>query len=153
MKQLFFAQKAFIIKTGNLLLVRKSADDPNQPGKWEVPGGRMDFGEEVDAHLCREVKEEVGLQVVPGPPFHIWQWRISRTAEDGSAKEMQIVAVARICTAITTELSDAGRVAEDYLGEMAWVPFDEVPKYDLIDNMRPVIGSFLKYVRRDGDAA
>jgi len=54
---------------------------------------------------------------------------------------MQIVAVARFCTPLTTQLSDAGRVAEDYLAEMAWVPFDEVSSYDVIPNMRPVIDS------------
>src|SRR5437762_8381547 len=55
----FFAQKAFIWNHGRLLLVRKSDEDPNQPGRWEVPGGRMEFGEEVDEHLIREVNEEV----------------------------------------------------------------------------------------------
>ena len=147
MSKLFFAQKAFIVRDQSVLLVRKSADDPNQPGRWEVPGGRMDFGEEVDDHLRREVREEVGLEVKPGPPFHIWQWRLSRRSDDGSPIEMQIVAVARFCTPVTTQLSDAGRVAEDYLAEMAWVPFDELSSFDVIPNMLPVIDSFLKHVK------
>lgn len=149
MSKLFFAQKAFIVRDQTVLLVRKSADDPNQPGKWEVPGGRMEFGEEVDDHLRREVREEVGLEVTPGPPFHIWQWRLSRRLDDGNPIEMQIVAVARFCRPVTTQLSEAGRVAEDYLAEMAWVPFDDVPSFDIIPNMRPVIDSFLNHVRSD----
>ncbi|MFI5396745.1 MAG: NUDIX domain-containing protein [Candidatus Binatia bacterium] len=75
-RQFFFAQKAFILNGNEVLLIRKSADDPNQANKWEVPGGRMEFGEEVDAHLVREVKEEVGIEIVPGSPFHVWQWQL-----------------------------------------------------------------------------
>lgn len=146
MSHLFFAQKAFIVRDHNLLLVRKSAEDPNQPGLWEVPGGRMDFGEEIDAHLRREVREEVGLEIQPGDPFHIWQWRISRCDKNGGTSEAQIVAVARLCEALSGDLSSTRRVEGDYLAEMVWVPFESIHTYDLIPNMRPVIDSFLKIV-------
>jgi len=146
MPELFFAQKAFIVRNQELLLVRKSADDPNQPGLWEVPGGRMNFGEEVDDHLKREVREEVGLDVIPGAPFHIWQWCVDRK-KHGSVATWQIVAVARVCEAVSTQLSSAERVEEDYLAEMAWVPFADLGTYSLIPNMLPAIDLFLKHVR------
>lgn len=145
MQQFFFAQKAFIVDGGSVLLVRKSADDPNQAGKWEVPGGRMEFGEDVDPHLVREVREEVGLDVEPGEPFYIWQWQLSRKTRDGEPLDIQIVAVARVCRPTsTTTLSTQHRVDEDYLGEMEWVPFERIQEYDLIDNMRPVVSAFLE---------
>jgi mutator protein MutT len=152
MKQFFFAQKAFIVNNETLLLVRKSADDPNQAGKWEVPGGRMEFGEDVDPHLVREVQEEVGLDVQPGAPFYVWQWQLSRKTKEGEPLDIQIVAVARVCRPTsTTALSSEHRVDEDYLGEMEWVPFAKVQDYDLIDNMRPVVAAFLELptVRRE----
>jgi 8-oxo-dGTP pyrophosphatase MutT (NUDIX family) len=151
MDQFFFAQKAFIVKDNQLLLVRKSLDDPNQPGKWEVPGGRMDFGEEVDEHLKREVLEEVGLQVRPGMPFHIWQWRLSRTSKDGTPLQIQIVAVARLCDPETTLVSDVNRVEEDFLGETQWVPFADLKSFDLIPNMIPVVDAFLSRVQSSGE--
>ena len=147
MSQLFFAQKAFILKEGLLLLVRKSVDDPNQPGLWEVPGGRMDFGEDIDDHLRREVREEVGLEVDPGAPFHIWQWRVTRSTPEGGIAEWQIVAVARLCDATSGELSSTGRVDGDYLAEMEWVPLNELRNYKLIPNMQPVIDSLLSTLR------
>lgn len=144
----FFAQKAFIVHEGSVLLVRKSADDPSQAGKWEVPGGRMEFGEEVDAHLQREVREEVGLSITPGEPFAIWQWQMKRADASGEETYMQVVAVARICTTSDpTALDDSQRVAEDYLAETAWVPFAELLSYDLIPNMRGVVEKFL-YLQR-----
>lgn len=153
MPELFFAQKAFIVRDRQLLLVRKSAGDPNQPGLWEVPGGRMGFGEQVDEHLKREVREEVGIEIVPGSPFHIWQWRIDRTMKDGSLAQWQIVAVARICEPISTQLSESGRVEGDYLAEMAWVPLDQLFTYRFIPNMWPVIDSFLRVVGANVGAA
>jgi 8-oxo-dGTP pyrophosphatase MutT (NUDIX family) len=50
--------KAFIVRDGRVLLVREA-----DSGFWELPGGRIDVGEEWDAHdriLAREIAEELG---------------------------------------------------------------------------------------------
>jgi 8-oxo-dGTP pyrophosphatase MutT (NUDIX family) len=143
MQQFFFAQKAFIVSDRKLLLVQKSEQDPFNPGKWEVPGGRMNFGEDVDQHIRREVAEEVGVQVVPGRPFHVWQWQLARQLEGGDKLDIQIVAVARLCSAESRQIDTGGRVSDDYLGEARWVDFEEVYSYDFIPNMKPVIEQFL----------
>jgi 8-oxo-dGTP diphosphatase len=44
-----------------LLLKRKG---PHGPGTWTVPGGHMDLGETVEQCGAREVKEEIGVEVV-----------------------------------------------------------------------------------------
>jgi 8-oxo-dGTP pyrophosphatase MutT (NUDIX family) len=71
--RLEFAQKAFILDGDDLLLVRKSLTDPHHPGRWEVPGGRLQVHGDIDLddHIRREVWEEVGIKVDPGPPFHL----------------------------------------------------------------------------------
>lgn len=139
-----FAQKAFIIKENRLLMVRKSKDDPKNPNKWEVPGGRMEFGEAVDEHIKREVKEEVGLDIQIGEPFAIWTWKIKKQKADGLSEEIQIVAVARVCFADTTNINASGQVEDDYLSDMRWVPIDEIMSYDLIPDIIPVMEIFLK---------
>jgi 8-oxo-dGTP pyrophosphatase MutT (NUDIX family) len=146
-KEFYFAQKAVIESDGKVLLVQKSLDDPNQPGKWEVPGGRLDFGEDVDEHLKREVKEEVGLDVVPGRPFYVWQWQLKREKEGVGLIHMQIVAVARKCSLVGGRPDLSKNVAEDYLQGWAWVPIEKVMDYDLIDNMRPVMQAYLQLRR------
>ena len=50
---------------GRLLLVRR-ANAPGQ-GRWSVPGGRVEPGEDDAAALVREMREETGLDVVVGP--------------------------------------------------------------------------------------
>lgn len=49
---------------GRLLLVRRG----NEPGRgrWSVPGGRVEAGEDDAAALVREMREETGLTVRPG---------------------------------------------------------------------------------------
>ncbi|MGH3586152.1 MAG: NUDIX hydrolase [Pseudonocardia sp.] len=50
---------------GRLLLVQRA----NHPGRglWSVPGGRVEPGEDDAAALVREMAEETGLLVQPGP--------------------------------------------------------------------------------------
>ena len=66
---------------GRLLVVQRA----NEPGRglWSVPGGRVEPGEDDAAALVREMREETGLEVVPGPlvgsvrrgPFAIADYR------------------------------------------------------------------------------
>lgn len=146
-QQFFFAQKAFILHDSKLLLVKKSAADPNQPGLWEVPGGRMQFGENPTEHIIREVKEEVGISINPGIPFYLWDWRIIRPTFNGDTLDIHIVAVARLCEPLTFELSDAGRVEDDWLDETRWVSISELAKFDFIPNMIPVISNFIELIK------
>ncbi|HET6259382.1 NUDIX domain-containing protein [Pseudonocardia sp.] len=50
---------------GRLLLVRR-ANDPGR-GLWSLPGGRVEPGEDDATALVREMAEETGLVVRPGP--------------------------------------------------------------------------------------
>ena len=138
--KLDLAQKAFIVASGKLLLVRKSSDDPENPGLWEVPGGRMKLDEDIDEHIQREVLEEVGLSIAPGEPFHMWQWVMKSRDGDGQVK---VVAVARVCHTDATALDFAGREDDDYLDEAEWVPLDGVSNYNLIPSLKPAMAKFL----------
>ena len=39
------------------------------PGVYELPGGHIDFGEELEVGLTREIKEEFGMNVTIGDVF------------------------------------------------------------------------------------
>jgi 8-oxo-dGTP diphosphatase len=48
---------------GQVLLVKRAGHD-TRPGLWEFPGGGLEFGEETESGLKRELQEETGLEVV-----------------------------------------------------------------------------------------
>ena len=48
---------------GRVLLIRRSAASKRFGGTWDLPGGKVDAGEAFDAALCRETREETGVEV------------------------------------------------------------------------------------------
>ena len=56
---------------GRILLIRRSMASGADPGAWDLPGGKLDYGETVAEALVRETREETGLTVNVGRPVHI----------------------------------------------------------------------------------
>lgn len=83
---------AAIFHGPELLLVRRV---PDFTGRWELPGGAVEEGEELEEALRREVREETALAVTVGRPFH------ASTFETDSAGggRVRVVAIEYLCTA------------------------------------------------------
>ncbi|WP_243668330.1 NUDIX hydrolase [Vulcanisaeta sp. JCM 16161] len=50
---------AIVIKDNKILLIRRGAE-PNK-GKWSIPGGMVEPGEDPDRAALRELQEETGI--------------------------------------------------------------------------------------------
>ena len=57
------AIKAIVRKDGKILLIKKSEKVDIYPGRWDLPGGRLESGESWNQGLAREIKEETGINV------------------------------------------------------------------------------------------
>lgn len=64
--------RGVIIRNGKFLLIQRSKDDSWSPGMWEFPGGKIDFGQDINDALKREVKEETGLDISVKEPLFFW---------------------------------------------------------------------------------
>lgn len=67
--------KGLLVQDGKLLMCRDMVNEWKTPGgKWELPGGGVDFGEDCQTALAREVTEEMGLEVtwIADRPLYIW---------------------------------------------------------------------------------
>jgi 8-oxo-dGTP diphosphatase len=53
---------AIIEKDGKILLVRRS-QFMNLPGKWELPGGKIEANETLTGCIKREIREELGVKI------------------------------------------------------------------------------------------
>jgi 8-oxo-dGTP diphosphatase len=61
------------------LLAARRTEPPHLAGGWELPGGKVDPGEEPLEALHREIAEELGVAVevgpeLPGPDPHLPGW-------------------------------------------------------------------------------
>jgi len=65
------AVKAFIIKDDKLLILKRASDDVQSPNIWEIPGGRLELGEDPILGLMREIREETGLYIKPQQPLSV----------------------------------------------------------------------------------
>lgn len=62
--------KGVVVRDGRVLLLRNERDE------WELPGGKLDLGEDPADCVVREIAEEVGWQVTAGPLLDAWQYHI-----------------------------------------------------------------------------
>ena len=46
-----------------VFLARRGKEARNESGKWEFPGGSVEFGETLEHALAREIMEEYGIEI------------------------------------------------------------------------------------------
>jgi ADP-ribose pyrophosphatase YjhB (NUDIX family) len=49
---------------GNFLLQKRSKNTRDEQGRWDVGGGALEFGEDWNEAVMREVKEELGVKPI-----------------------------------------------------------------------------------------
>lgn len=48
---------------GEFFLAKRGRDARNESGKWEFPGGGVEFGETIEETIIREMKEEYDIDI------------------------------------------------------------------------------------------
>ena len=110
---------AVVLDGDRVLLVRR-ANEPLK-GEWSVPGGAVDAGETLRAAIIREVREETGLDVDPGPIVDVLD-RI-RLEPDGRAR-FHYVLVDFLCRVVGGTLCCGTDAAA-----AEWVPVAALDRY------------------------
>lgn len=80
------AAKAFIVKEGKLLLLKRRPNDVHKPGAWDIPGGWLEPGESPFDGLKREALEEAGMEIDIIMPLEVQYF----TRDDGQKITMII---------------------------------------------------------------
>lgn len=58
-----------LVDSERRVLLSQRPEGKNLAGFWEYPGGKIEAGETPEEALCRELKEELKLQILPGDLF------------------------------------------------------------------------------------
>jgi NAD+ diphosphatase len=108
---------ALVVDGAGAVLLARRAGEPQQ-GLWDLPGGFIDEGETPEEALCRELREEAGVDVEPGAFVGALP---DRYGDDGTWT-INFYWEARI---VSGEVAPADDVAE-----LEWFPREELPRRD-----------------------
>jgi 8-oxo-dGTP diphosphatase len=124
------AQKAIIEHKGKVLVIR----DPREKELiWEIPGGRMNEGEEPRAGLQRELMEELGVSCEIHEVVHLEQF--FQTNEGKNA----FVIVYR---ATLRDMDAEFRLAEREVSDIQWIDKESLPTINLFPEYRRALEQF-----------
>jgi len=128
---------AIIIKEGKYLVTKRSQNKKRFPGKWTVPGGKLEIKDYIklpkdtkfywynvlEKVLRREVLEEVGIEIKNIE----YITSLATVHTDGNPS----LVISCMADYVSGKIKLQKEEAEDY----AWVTLKEAKKYDLIDGI------------------
>ncbi len=103
-----FGVKALILRGDKFLVMHNNGVKEDL---WELPGGRMEFGETAEETLKREIMEETGLIVRPIKLLDTWNL---------IKEDYQIAGIIYLCT-----LEDGQVRLSDEHDEFKWIKADK----------------------------
>lgn len=127
---------AAIVRDGRVLAARR-AHPPTLAGRWELPGGAVEPGEDEAGALARECREELALRVDVG----------EQVGHDVALPGGRVLRV-RIATCPAT----AEPVAREH-GALRWVGPDELAGLDWLDTDRELLAPLRTLLVVRDDAA
>jgi 8-oxo-dGTP diphosphatase len=113
---------AAVVRRGRLLAARRTAP-PEAAGRWELPGGKVEQGEAPDHALVREIREELGCDVV----VEMWL--------DG---EQPIGSTHRLQVALCRLTGEEPRPGDDH-DELRWLTSAGLDDVDWLEPDRPFL--------------
>lgn len=120
-----------------IVLTRRAV--PPFEGLWVMPGGKIDLGEPIVRAVHREVREEIGIDVVVGGLLDVFEHLTPGPDND------HFVILYYRCRPSARELVPNPRE----VSEARWVARAELPAYDLSQGTRYVLGKLFPELRED----
>ena len=124
---------------GKILILKRSTDSKTNPGKWELPGGKVNQNESFDHALIREVYEETNIKIA------------LEHVVGASEQNLHIIRAVHIIM--------SGKIIEDDLNlsneheGYAWVFIETLSDYELADWLQDYVNqsSILGNLNKESD--
>lgn len=127
-----------ILTRGEEVLLTRMSSHTRIEGRWTLPGGGIDHGEEPRDALRREVYEETGLRVEPGRVVDVHATHFVGTRADGLVEDYH-----GIHLLFEAEICEESRGVEPHVVEVGgttahaeWMPVDRALQLDLLSAAR-----------------
>lgn len=125
-----------LFRDGKILINKRN--DPHNPdfhGKWEFPGGAVDYGETIEENLVREVWEEAGYNVSIVASLGKIYVNQREKGDEQLLHRYQLYIIPHLCT---VESGD-GVISDNEVLESRWVTVKELVEYDFIDSKERMV--------------
>jgi 8-oxo-dGTP diphosphatase len=131
------AVKALLLHDNKYLFLR----EPIHHGEiWDLPGGKIEYGESPEHALHREVKEEVDLKIEIVKPVGVW-WFFSQNSKT------QVICLTYLCNPIDEIKIDLTKnPADEHFTEYRWLTISEVlsdPQALLSESLKSLLKKLL----------
>lgn len=77
MTQQILAVSAALLLRGQQFLIAQRLPDVANGSLWEIPGGKLEFGESPEESLRRELQEELGIDATVGQIYGVFSQVVS----------------------------------------------------------------------------
>jgi len=115
---------AIIEKEGKYLVTQRPDDGRHNGGRWEFPGGKLDFGENPRDSLKREIKEEIDIEVEVKEIFDI---------SSNLYGDKHVVLLGFHCNYVS------GEIDKKDISDFKWLNTSEMKTYDITEADLPFI--------------
>lgn len=105
--------------TQKVFLPRRATTKKFMPDIYELPGGHVDFGEDIIDGLKREIKEELNMSVNVGDPFYVFTYQ----NEIKGSHSIEVIYFAEFIEPI-----DIISIQPEDHSEFIWLSREELPK-------------------------
>lgn len=126
---------AFIFRNGRVLMAKRSSKANIFPNQYELPGGKIEFGEEPREALKREIMEELGVRIRVIEPFHVYNYIVY----DGKAHYIEIVFLVEL-------LDDESRIELKEHEDIKWVNRNELESITMSDETKRAVQRGFEYL-------
>lgn len=125
---------ALIRDSRGKILLQKRCDPhfPTADGKWEFPGGKIDFGESLEDAVRRECREEIGCDMVIKRFLPQVQTRVWERADGG---RLQVF----VCCFEGCLSSGDPKPCDDKVSEVRWCTREELGELDTLPGIQEFV--------------